>query len=275
MATLLFFWDYDTQWGADRSRSGAKTWGHLEFPCTDRLLDLHAQYDLPACFAVVGSAALPGEHPYHDPAQVKRIHAAGHEVASHSHRHEWLPALAGNALNETLRSSKDALEQCIGTEVAAFVPPFDMPMDYPGKLAFNLTERREARPERTNLPGLASALQEVGYRFCRVTYRAFYERTFERAARRRMFDRPSQPEDITGLMCLRANCPPGFAEITLNNLEKFSQGEGYIVVYGHPHQLPRENSAEGERYLLPLLEKIAVLRKERGLKIALPRDLYT
>ena len=56
---LIIFWDYDTQWGADRSRSpgGAKTWGNLEFENTERLLELHAQYGVPACFAVVGAAA--------------------------------------------------------------------------------------------------------------------------------------------------------------------------------------------------------------------------
>lgn len=272
MATLLFFWDYDTQWGADRSRSGGKTWGHLEFSATERLLELHADYDLPACFAVVGSAALRGERPYHDPDQIRQIHAAGHEIASHSHRHEWLPALTGEALHETLRSSKAALEDCIGAEVSAFVPPFDMPMDYPARLAFNLTERREVGKNRTNLPDLCAALREVGYRFCRITYRPFYERAIERLTRQRLFDRPSSPQKVAGLMTLRANCPPGFAEKTITNLEKFSQSDGVIVIYGHPHQLPRDNSPEGERYLLPLLERIAALRAAGHLKIALPRD---
>ena len=79
--------------------------------------------EVPACFAVVGSAALPGKRPYHAPEQIRRIHDAGHEVASHSHRHEWLPALSRQALRETLSASKDALEQCIGAPIATFVPP--------------------------------------------------------------------------------------------------------------------------------------------------------
>src|SRR5436189_6081791 len=129
--TFVMFWDYDTQWGADRSRSGggAKTWGHKEFENTERLLDLHGQFSVPACFAVVGAAALPGARPYHDPAQIRRIHAAGHEVASHSFRHDWLPALGRDALIETLRRSKETLEDCIGAPVTSFVPPFNQPYD--------------------------------------------------------------------------------------------------------------------------------------------------
>ncbi|RPH35044.1 hypothetical protein EHM92_06915, partial [bacterium] len=85
---LLLYWDYDTQWGADRSRGkgGAARWGELEFKGADRLLDIHASYEIPVCFAVVGSAALPGQRPYHDPAQVRRIFQAGHEIGSHSFR---------------------------------------------------------------------------------------------------------------------------------------------------------------------------------------------
>src|SRR4051812_42902564 len=145
-ATLLFFWDYDTQWGADRSRGpgGPKNWGHLEFPNTDRLLELHAQYEIPACFAVVGAAALPGERPYHDPGQIRRVHEAGHEVGSHSFHHDWLPGLNRRALLQTLSASKDALEQCVGARVVSFVPPYNQPFDYPGGWSFSISERRGA-----------------------------------------------------------------------------------------------------------------------------------
>src|SRR6267143_4146754 len=84
-ASCMVFWDYDTQWGADHSRSpaGAAWSGLAEFENTERLLELHAQYEIPACFAVVGDAALRGERPYHDPSQIRLMHARGHEIASH------------------------------------------------------------------------------------------------------------------------------------------------------------------------------------------------
>ena len=277
-ANLLFFWDYDTQWGADRSRTpgGAKAWGYLEFENTDRLLDLHAQYDIKACFAVVGAAALPGEHPYHDPQQIKHIYTAGHEIASHSFKHEWLPALNPDQLRGTLSESKETLERCIGAEVISFVPPFDMPMDYPQALSFNLTERREVRGKpRTDLVRLCEALRETGYQFCRVNYRPFYIRLLEKLTKRRIGDRPSHLAHIAGLHTLRTNTPPGFAEITLNLLEKFSLQPGNIIVYGHPHHLSKASSPESEAYLIPVFEKINQLRVEKGLQIKTPRDLIT
>ncbi|MGH7633973.1 MAG: polysaccharide deacetylase family protein, partial [Gemmatimonadaceae bacterium] len=140
---VMVFWDYDTQWGADRSRSTQRSsdWGAREFPNTDRLLEVHARYNVPACFAVVGAAALPGARPYHDADQIRRIHGAGHEIASHSFRHEWLPGLGRDALRETLSSSKSALEQCIGAPVTTFVPPFNQPFDYASRWAFSVSER--------------------------------------------------------------------------------------------------------------------------------------
>ena len=58
-ARLVVFWDYDTQWGADADarRGLPPAPGALEFACTERLLELHARFEVPACFAVVGAAA--------------------------------------------------------------------------------------------------------------------------------------------------------------------------------------------------------------------------
>lgn len=275
MATVLLFWDYDTQWGADRSRTGGgpKQWGQLEFPNTDRLLDLHAQYNLTACFAVVGSAALTGEHPYHDPDQIRRIHTAGHEVGSHSFKHEWLPALNATQLRQSLADSKDALEQCIGAEVSSFVPPFDMPMDYPPKWSYNLTERREVKQDRTDLTRLCSTLKEVGYRFCRVNYRPLWRAIAEKLQGDRLTDSPSHLEQIAGLTCLKVNNPPGFKSPVPQTLARLAAQDGYIVIYGHPHHLSKSDSAESEGYLIPLFEQLAALKNAGVIDIKTPQAL--
>ena len=150
--------------------------GHLEFPGTDELLELHERFGVPACFAVVGAAALPGERPYHDPKQIRRIHAAGHEIASHAFKHEWLPGLDRRALLRTLRDSKDALEQCIGAPVVSFVPPFNQPFHYARGWSFSVSELREAGVHHTTLDRLCDALRETGYAFCRVAYAPLTER---------------------------------------------------------------------------------------------------
>lgn len=274
-ARLLLFWDYDTQWGADRSRTapGPKDWGPLEFENTNRLLSLLERYRIPACFAVVGSAALPGERPYHDAAQIRRIHAAGHEIGSHSHRHEWLPGLDRQRLRETLRSSRDALEQCIGSLVTTFVPPWNEPFDYPQGWSFSLSERREAPGDRTDLRQLCEALRELGYLFCRVSYRPVFQRLADRLLGRR-FDHLGHLETIAGVRCARLNTPGGFGEDTLRSLERNVERGTLIVAYGHPHSLTLGNSQD-ERYLVPFLERIDELRSRGRIEVVLPRDLVT
>lgn len=271
-ATLVVFWDYDTAWGADRSRTpgGPKSWGPLEFVNTERLLELHAAYDVPACFAVVGSAALPGERPYSDPAQVRRIHASGHEVASHSHRHEWLPGCSRSELLETLRSSKDALEQCIGASVGTFVPPFNQPFDHPAGWSFSLSERREAGRVRNDLRDVCEALAETGYSLCRVAYRSIFSRVWDRL-RRPSTGHASEVKPIGGIACMRLSLSAGFDGRSLATLERASEAGDLVVAYGHPHSL-HCGDPQDERWLVPFLERVRDMRRENRLQVRLPRE---
>lgn len=274
-AKVLVFWDYDAQWGADRSRSpgGPKNWGPLEFENTERLLELHEKYEVPACFAVVGAVALPGIRPYHDPEQVRRLHLAGHEVASHSFRHDWLPGLGRGELMETLRKSKEALEQCIGAAVTSFVPPWNQPFDYSAALSFSLSERRNAGRDRTDLQKLCSGLFEAGYRFCRVAYRPLRQRIAEKLLRR-PFCRPSRVEEIEGVACARLNTPGGFMADTEAVLEQCVERGGLAVVYGHPHSI-RSGNSQDEIWLEPFLRKLQMLEQSGRLDICLPRDFLS
>jgi Polysaccharide deacetylase len=271
-AKLLLFWDYDTQWGADRSRSagGPKQWGALEFENTDRLLELHSSYDVPACFAAVGAAAKPGERPYHDPGQIRRIHNAGHEIASHSYRHDWLPGLNQKELIATLSESKAALEDCIGESVVSFVPPYNQPFDFPKRGSISIAERRTARPYRTGLGTLCRALAETGYRFCRVAYRPWTTRLMEAISGKRL-DRPAQVESIGGVCCIRLNTPGGFAGPTLKMLERCRKGD-YVVAYGHPHSITSGNSQD-HKYLIPFFERVKQLRESGRLEVIRPKDV--
>ncbi|MGQ0612347.1 MAG: polysaccharide deacetylase family protein [Planctomycetaceae bacterium] len=273
-ARLLMFWDYDTQWGADRSRSpgGPKGWGPLEFPHTELLLELHARHAIPACFAVVGAAALPGIRPYHDPAQVRRIHLLGHEIASHTFRHDWIPGLSPDDLRETLRSSKQALEQCIGAPVTSFVPPWNQPFDYPAGLSFSLSERREAGRAHIHLGMLCRALRETGYRFCRVSYRPLHVRIAQRILNRRI-DRPARLESIAGITCVRLNTPGGFDAPAREMLRRCAAEGGVVVVYGHPHSI-RGGSAQDLAHLQSFLSEAGRLRDEGRLEVTLPSRLH-
>jgi hypothetical protein len=272
-ARCVLFWDYDTQWGLDRSRSGraAEGLGLREFVNTDRILDLLARYQLPACFAVVGAAALPGERPYHDPAQIRRISAAGHEIASHSFQHEWLPGLDRSALEATLRLSREALEQCTGSAVETFVPPFNEPRDFPGRLSFSLSERRQARGVRTNLPRLCDALRVAGYRRCRVAYQPLALQAMRRIGGERLFA-PRRPISVRGVQCLRLNAGCGFGPDSRRSVAECARRGGVAVLYGHPHSLDGGDT-QSEAHLVECLAALARWQKEGLVRTCLPRDL--
>jgi peptidoglycan/xylan/chitin deacetylase (PgdA/CDA1 family) len=272
-ASIVLFWDYDTQWGADRSRSpgGPKNWGQLEFENTDRLLEILARHEMPSCFAVVGAAALPGERPYHDPQQIRAIHEAGHEIASHSFHHDWLPGLGQQELRRTLQQSKDALEQCIGSEVLAFVPPFNQPFDHAARWSFSYSERRSAGKDRTDLARLCSNLNEIGYRFCRVAYRPLSKRVAEMILGRSL-QTPSFLEYIEGIACLRANAG-GFGSQAVELLDQCVRCGGTLVIFGHPHSLGVPASPQRFEALEQFLTHVDRQRKLNRVRCLQPRDL--
>ena len=272
-AGVLIFWDYDTQWGADRSRSGggAKTWGGLEFPNTEQLLKIHAHYHVPACFAVVGAAAQPGARPYHDPAQIREIHANGHEVASHSFRHDWLPGLSRQKLVDDLRRSKAALEDCLSYPVVSFVPPFNQPRDYPSRLSISLEERRKAGKQRTGLRQLCECLYATGFRFGRISYRPLPFRLFDWATSHRRHT-GAKLEVIEGVSCLRTNTEGGFAAGTTAVLDHCVREGGLVVAAAHPHGLSG-SSSQSRAHLERFLGLVNEYRSQGKLDVLLPRQL--
>jgi peptidoglycan/xylan/chitin deacetylase (PgdA/CDA1 family) len=269
----VLFWDYDTQWGADRSRStGAKEWGALEFENTELLLDELAARGVRACFAVVGAAALAGQRPYHDPRQIRRIHHAGHEIASHSFHHEWLPGLNRLALLKTLQRSKEALEDCVGAPVQSFVPPFNQPFDYPRGWSFSLSERLEAGRERTGLNGLCTSLAETGYRFCRVAYRSVAQRLAD-AVRGVRYEADARVKTIQKICCVRLNAPCGFGPETTRQLARCVETGGLLAAYAHPHSLSMPGP-QNASFLRAFLAEASRLTDQGLLKICTLSELF-
>jgi polysaccharide deacetylase family protein (PEP-CTERM system associated) len=88
------------------------------------ILDQLAVRGVPATFFVVGQIA------EHNPGLVRAIHAAGHEVASHSWDHQRVHQFTPATFREDVRRSKDALEQVTGEAVVGFrAPTFSIDQD--------------------------------------------------------------------------------------------------------------------------------------------------
>jgi polysaccharide deacetylase family protein (PEP-CTERM system associated) len=84
---------------------------------TRRLLDQLAAAGAKATFFVVGEIARS------HPQLLRDIHAASHEIGSHSWDHRMVSRFEPAAFREDLRISKDALEQAAGTRVSGFRAP--------------------------------------------------------------------------------------------------------------------------------------------------------
>lgn len=84
----------------------------------DRLLDLMARYDVTATCFVLGKVA--EEHG----DLVRRIHQAGHEVATHGYSHEKVYNLTPDRFRRELRRSIDALQDLTGERVLGHRAPY-------------------------------------------------------------------------------------------------------------------------------------------------------
>jgi polysaccharide deacetylase family protein (PEP-CTERM system associated) len=84
---------------------------------TRAILDQLARAGAPATFYIVGEIART------HPQLVRDIHAAGHEVGSHSFDHRRVHRLTPDTFRADLRASKDALEQATGAPVYGFRAP--------------------------------------------------------------------------------------------------------------------------------------------------------
>lgn len=91
----------------------------------DGLLDRLEAHEADATFFVVSEIAAER------PELVERIADAGHEIASHTHRHVHLSELPPEERRDELVTSREVLERTTGTSVAGFrAPSFDVASDH-------------------------------------------------------------------------------------------------------------------------------------------------
>jgi polysaccharide deacetylase family protein (PEP-CTERM system associated) len=84
---------------------------------TEGVLELFERYQCRATFFVLGWVA------ERDPALIRQIAAAGHEVACHSYAHRRVSSLTPDEFREDLRRACGAIENAIGTKVYGYRAP--------------------------------------------------------------------------------------------------------------------------------------------------------
>ena len=273
LGVLLLYWDYELQRGADRSTRGSRDWGVEDYRQTSRLLDLLDKYQMKATFAVIGFAASDGNLPYHAPEQIREIAQRGHEVASHSWEHEWIPSLSYDEFKSVLARSRRQLETVTGRDVRSFAPPWDAPYDYPKRGAFSVRQHLRSRRNFIDIPTMCRALRETGYATTRISYEAIHRKLVRYLTRRDANNQPSESECIEDMICFKTNAV-GFDWPSLNVVAKAADEGGFAVIYAHPHSLIADNSQSIE-YLVPFLKTVDALRGEGKLIVTTPSEVFT
>lgn len=182
MPKLLIIWDYDTPIARI---TATKPYNYVFEACLEEeghvsyILGTAAEIGAKFTFAVVGFGAESSVAPFDVRHMVQKIAAEGHEIASHSWKHEWLPFLTHYQLDKTIERSKYILEDCIGNgySVKGFVLPHDRPMSWYSKLAFSAGDRT-IYPffPGASVEGVARYLKKHGYSWMRVNCRPVWQK---------------------------------------------------------------------------------------------------
>lgn len=268
---VCIIWDYDSAIGQVNSSYPYNFHEEsllTEIQNVEKILDLARERELKMTFAVVGFAAEMGRFPYHVPDQIRAIADAGHEVASHSWRHEWFPFLEREQVRRSLKRSKEALERCIGKSgsVKGFVPPFSRPMSWYGRLAVSLGDRAFGPGfPGASLGSLLTLVEEAEYKWCRVVYQPLWGRIVRKAPA------PGSVFWRGEVACIpQHTC--GFGEKALTLLNQSIERGRALVVTGHPLglSLPHE---ENEDRLKRFLNHLADLQGRGRVSVCTVQEL--
>lgn len=90
-------------------------WGNED---TQIILDTLAKYNVHATFFMTGGWV------ENYPEDVKRIHAAGHDLANHSENHKNMSQLTDNECQEELMKVHNKVKELTGVEMNLFRPPY-------------------------------------------------------------------------------------------------------------------------------------------------------
>ncbi len=90
-------------------------WGNDD---TQQLIDILAEYDVPATFFVVG--AWVDKYP----ESVKQLSDAGHQVQNHSNTHPYMTSLSTEQMIDELESCNKKIENVTGKAPTLFRPPY-------------------------------------------------------------------------------------------------------------------------------------------------------
>lgn len=262
---FILIWDYDAAMGqlnATYPYNFREETIYAEVENVESILALGSEFDIRMTFAVTGFAAEQGLFPYHIPDQIRKIHSFGHEIASHSWRHEWFPYLEREQIRKSLSRSKDILESCLGIPgvVKGFVPPFSRPMSWYRKGALSLGDRAFGpKHPGSNLGSLLKLVHEAGYQWCRVSHTSLWRKL--RFKPLTVSDISLKPWETEHEVTCVPEYGAGFGEWSHLLAKMAIETKRAAVIIAHPFGVSR-NGVEAMAKLRLLLRTIAEYQQE-------------
>lgn len=268
---LLIVWDFDSALGQINSTlpyNFAYTPIYQEIENVQNILSIAKRHDLKMTFACLGFAAEEGIYPFNIPDVIKKIHDEGHEVGSHSWRHEWFPYLTDKQIYKTLERSKSALEKCIGEKnsVKGFVPPHSRPMSWYRKFSLSLGDRAFLPVHKGSDMGFVlKQLSKLDFKWCRVLkkYNPVWKKVLGNSNTEKIEFNDWEIHDK--VVCVPQHYT-GFDTPALQYLEKAAGKNLAAVIVGHPAALSR-NGSESSVHFDKFIERVVELKSQNNLEV--------
>ncbi|WP_339887766.1 polysaccharide deacetylase family protein [uncultured Flavobacterium sp.] len=230
------------------------------------LIDFLEENKIKCCFAITGFSAENGTYPFCFPDFINEIAKKGHEIASHSWKHEWTPIFKEEQVHKSLKRSKLSLEKAIEKDdsVLGFVPPHNRPMTWVRRGAFSLGDRG-LWPffKMGDNQNLLKLLKTNGYKWVRVSYKNIFMKFGLQQKNRtgRVFKQD-------GVLILE-NHYTGFDEVVVNHILT-TDYETYTIS-AHPYMFSLENKKESKKNFLYFIEQL--MNSNQPISFVLPSEL--
>jgi peptidoglycan/xylan/chitin deacetylase (PgdA/CDA1 family) len=239
---LSISFDYDSPAGYRESFHLKDIAPDSDLRGTEALIEILAAHNAFATFGIVGEAALPGAPPEHCTEQIRFLHVAGHEVASHSFHHRYLPSMTNAELLADLHGSRLVLEGCIQAGVRGFIPPFNRPMHFPARGAISFSEvfgMHGRGRGRQSISSLFKVLSASGYSWSRVSFANKFSYGLQ-CLHLKSAALPEQPFLLYDVVAIPLHST-GFGDSTRAIVRRYLDSDLTLAIYGHPNQALTSN----------------------------------
>jgi len=269
MKTLSIIWDFDGPIGMVNS-TYPYNFSPRPFKTEQtnvlQILDVLDEFSIKATFAVTGLGCEKGiMPPFKVSHLVKQIHQNGHEIASHSWKHENFSKLNFEQAKRSLLRSKKILEEITGGgTVFGFIPPHNRPMTWLKKGRISVGDNRIFPFQKTgDLSGILDLLNDCGYRWIRISGHSVFHKLMKISPKQRAYFAKNQ------LVLDHHYC--GFDKIGVEiQLESKAK---HITLSAHPLMWSRANKKESMKNFRDTVLYLKQLEQSGDLVILQPRQL--